>query len=766
MNQLSQKNTIPKSRPRGSLLGRRQTNLRPEEIQALTEPLLELLPQAALLIDLEEEKILHSNTAALRLSAYSRQELATQNLDELFPAERHPNSVHFLDFGVSELIKPFRCHMVLRGGNSLPVEIQAVIMDTHAQSNVLPAPNKNGAFKLPRQAPRYLVLHIEPSLAVERRQQALTRRERHKENLASLTASLAEVFRSVDEAGKKRAMQVALSHIASLSGLEALAVYWWEAGSGGVPYNPAAIPCLAVWPGKENPSFPETLSLAEIQAVRTPTAWTKGKRLTYSIQQHLRSAGFGFSKLIPLNPMLAAPLGRSSATPAILAGAVATANIQIAGLLVGAASASLEEESLTSLQMASGLVAQVLMFSARQSALQNALARISESNALTDYVKDALFDCTLLLDPDLRILDANQAALDALEYKRHEVIGKEIGQILITDQSFVPSLEGSRSSGSGTTDGQELLLEQMRAALRQSGPSQPQQIKIYRRTGTSFLANYRLVPVNRINPQSGLMLILQDLSELEYFRKENEQLNQRAYLGEITSSFAHEIRNPINSLSSGIQLLLTSVPYDFPDRPVLENLEIDCERLTRIVDSGLAFFRKKEYKMELVRVDRLVNRLQNSAWQHRLHRYRTKLEVLISGELPSVNADEHALEHVFTNLFDNAVDAMSENPPNQPRNIIFKLSTVQNEHNQEMLEIWISDTGPGIPDSLVERIFDPFFTTKTKGTGVGLSIVRRIISAHGGTIAIIHNVGGTTFRVRLPVPRRISDTGGITTITD
>jgi signal transduction histidine kinase len=272
--------------------------------------------------------------------------------------------------------------------------------------------------------------------------------------------------------------------------------------------------------------------------------------------------------------------------------------------------------------------------------------------------------------------------------------------------------------------------------------------------------------VNRIDPQSGVLLILQDLSEVEYFRKENEQLTQRALLGEITSSFAHEIRNPINSLSSGIQLLLASVPDDFADHGVLEALEIDCERLTRIVDSGLAFFRKKEYKMELIRLDRLVNRLLTRVWQHRLHRYNTKIEVLVSGELPSIQGDEQALEHVFTNLFDNAIDAMSDNPPNQPRNIIIKLATLENEQQQVLQEIWISDTGPGIPDSLVERIFDPFFTTKVKGTGVGLSIVKRIISAHGGAISIINNVGGTTFRLRLPVPRRTSDNGGVATTTD
>ena len=769
MNQLSQRLFMPKSRSLNPLLNRKQPHLRPEEITTLAAPLFELLPQAALLIDLEEERVLLCNTAALRMTAYSRMELVSLEIDRLFPIEKHAESRHFLDFEVAELGHPFQCEIILRGGSALPVEVSPAIMDTVLQPGLASLQPTGTAVNTAGRGPRYLALHIEPLEEVERRQQSHSRREQRRENLSRLTNSLAEVFRCPDESCKINAMEAALCHIARLSGLDAIAVYWWEAGSGDGSVQSPGIPFLAAWTDENRRlPFPQALSLAEIQAVRTPTRWSKGKRLTFPLQQKLRSAGFGFSELIPLNTVPSQPASRNANQTAreYQKNVTSPPPVQIAGLLAGVANTKPDEESLTSLQMAASLVAQVLMFKARQDALQNALMRLNEANALTDYVKESLFDCILILDPDLRIIDANQAALDMLEYKRHEIIGQEIGKVLISDQSFSTRVGASMASEGATTDGQALFLEQMREVIRRSMPTEPQQLKLFRRAGTSFLANYRLVPVNRIDPKSGLLLVLQDLSEVEFFRKENEQLTQRAYLGEITSSFAHEIRNPINSLSSGVQLLLATTPKEFPDRQVLEDLEIDLERLTRIVDSGLAFFRKKEYKMEPIRIDRLVNRLRSSAWQHRLHRYNTKIEILINGELPAIQGDENALEHVFTNLFDNAIDAMSDNPPNQPRNIIIKLSTIKNEHDQELLETWVSDTGPGIADALVERIFDPFFTTKAKGTGVGLSIVRRIISAHGGTIAITHNVGGTTFRLCLPLPRRTTENGIVITTAD
>jgi len=729
---------MPKRRSLNPLLNRKTTQLRAEEMHALISPLLELLPQAALLVDLEEEKILFSNTAALRLTAFSRQEFADLDLDKLFPADLQPEGHHFLDWEPQALSRPFPCAIILRSGTALPVEVTPVLMDSSAQSApatgaaaaTIPNPGLRDA--------RFLVLHIEPVSEIDRRRQATARREQHREILAKINAGFARLFHSTDEQARRDALQILMPDLARLSGMDALALYWCEEREDTDSAAEPMAQCAARWAPEtaEVPAFPPSLPKTEITAIHLPVHWSKGKRILIPLQQQLRKAGFGFSYLVPL---------------------ISTDTPDLCGLLAGAAGTAPEEESLTSMQMVANLLVQSMVFTSAALVMQRSLAQSARSSSMMAYAGDLLFDGTLQMDSDLRIINANQSALTMFEYKLPEIIGQEVGQVLIADQSLIAKTGAPIEPGMESTTEQLIFLNQLRGALHQTTPMKAQQIKLYRRSGASFLANYRVVPVSHIDPQAGLLIILQDLSELDFIRKENEQLNQRAYLGEITSSFAHEIRNPINSLSSGIQLLLSSVSDEFPDRGVIEDLEVDLERLTRIVDSGLSFFRKKKYEMNSVRLDQLVRRLAGSSWQHRLYKNHIKLEILAPDNLPSIQGDESALEHVFTNLVNNAVDAMSELPGDQPRDIILKFSTVSNDQKQEMLDIRISDTGPGIQDVVMERIFDPFFTTKAKGTGVGLAIVRRIVSAHGGAISIINNVGGTTFQLRLPVLNHVVD---------
>ncbi len=117
----------------------------------------------------------------------------------------------------------------------------------------------------------------------------------------------------------------------------------------------------------------------------------------------------------------------------------------------------------------------------------------------------------------------------------------------------------------------------------------------------------------------------------------------------------------------------------------------------------------------------------------------------LSDDLPSCTADAHMLEQVVLNLINNAVQAMSS------ANSLKEL-TIDSSANDKSIIITVSDSGPGISEEIRDKIFDPFYTTKTDGSGIGLSLCRRIITDHKGSIRIESNRwGGANFIIELPV---------------
>jgi signal transduction histidine kinase len=136
-------------------------------------------------------------------------------------------------------------------------------------------------------------------------------------------------------------------------------------------------------------------------------------------------------------------------------------------------------------------------------------------------------------------------------------------------------------------------------------------------------------------------------------------------------------------------------------------------------------------------------------FQHRL-KYGIRVVREFNGDLPRVRADGSALNQIWTNLIDNALDAMEDMPPGQERVLTVKTCL---EPTAVMVEV--GDSGSGIPPEVQGRMFEPFFTTKSvgEGTGLGLDIVQRIIRNHKGSIRVESAPGRTIFQVRLPLDR-------------
>ncbi|MBP1694314.1 MAG: two-component sensor histidine kinase, partial [Chloroflexi bacterium] len=249
-----------------------------------------------------------------------------------------------------------------------------------------------------------------------------------------------------------------------------------------------------------------------------------------------------------------------------------------------------------------------------------------------------------------------------------------------------------------------------------------------------------------------LLIVIKDLSESEHIREQAQQLEQRALLGEVMAIFAHEVRNPINNISTGLELMTLNLSADDPQQELIQRLQQDCDRLADLMKSVLAFSKPVEFTLEPLHIPPLVQKLIDRSTP-RLAKAGVKCQLRTEGNIPLILADYRSLEQALSNLIANAFQAMSETGGQ----LTIKIKTLKPQklpglrEDIPYVEISIADTGPGIPKEHQDRIFQPFFTTNRNGTGLGLVITRRIITAHKGTIHLSSFPGGTVFYIRLPV---------------
>jgi signal transduction histidine kinase len=237
----------------------------------------------------------------------------------------------------------------------------------------------------------------------------------------------------------------------------------------------------------------------------------------------------------------------------------------------------------------------------------------------------------------------------------------------------------------------------------------------------------------------------------EELRAMTQQLWQAARLagvGELAASIAHELNNPLGTVSLRIEGILAKTPEDDPRHRPLVIVEQEIERMGKLVANLLQFSRAGRDQVSTVDVCEEVTRTIELTGYH-LKRRQIEVEPDFAPETPIIFADRQQLRQVFLNLFTNAADAM----PDGGR-LISRVQPGALPPAREAVTIEVRDSGHGIPAEHLARVTDPFFTTKPEGqgTGLGLAICRRIVDQHQGQLQIESEVGkGTTVRVILPV---------------
>jgi len=452
----------------------------------------------------------------------------------------------------------------------------------------------------------------------------------------------------------------------------------------------------------ESITYPEVLPTLDLMRLSEPFLWNPGMRVLTDLHR--------FGRANQAKYIGSVPLGEESA---------------IIGLIICSGQNEIPAE--LTLELLSILAGQVLAVEAHF-LIVDSLQKENRSYAKMLHLLTASFnnmsEGVVLLTPDFKIQHINPAAEAILGYTTEEVQGQDYENILIGTDRISPALE---EAGKGVT-------------THDIG-----KVTLNRRDGQAFPALALILPVLMKETLIGIEVIINDISENEHNKTLNQHLEHRAVLGDYTAAFAHDLRNPINNIYTGIQLLEASLPTEDPNQKTIERIKEDCTRLNHQMESFLAYSRPTDLHLEPIDVGAYLKRTLDR-WHPRLMRANIKPILQVEENLDKIKGDPKALDRVFTNLLSNAVDACT----GIGDTLAVKASMNTSVAEMPMVQITVSDNGPGIPDDIRDRIFEPFVSNSQKGTGLGLAITKQIVTAHRGSINVSSFPGGTTFIVNIP----------------
>ena len=220
-------------------------------------------------------------------------------------------------------------------------------------------------------------------------------------------------------------------------------------------------------------------------------------------------------------------------------------------------------------------------------------------------------------------------------------------------------------------------------------------------------------------------------------------------LGQLASALAHELSQPLGAIlrnTEAAELYLAHKPPDLEElRSILVDIRHDDQRAGQVIERLRALLKRRSFKPSRLSVRALLDNIRALVSVDSARR-KTKLEIAVPPELPQVLGDPVHIQQVLLNLVLNAMDAVEDLPPDRRR-----VTVMAARNEKDEAEFAVRDSGPGIGGEQLTRLFEPFFTTKATGMGIGLSISRTIIEAHGGRIWAKNDAGeGATFRFTLP----------------
>jgi len=223
---------------------------------------------------------------------------------------------------------------------------------------------------------------------------------------------------------------------------------------------------------------------------------------------------------------------------------------------------------------------------------------------------------------------------------------------------------------------------------------------------------------------------------------ELQQVENLASIGQLVAVVAHDLKNPLQNIQLGVELLRREVGEDAPKLELLADIEYGANLLGKIVGDLLEYSRPVSLSRSPQYVRTVIEQALETVNFRLAH---ISVRKHFRHKPKGVYIDSGKLVRALTNLFSNSIEAMPEGGT-----LSIETELVQ-RGREEMMKVVVADNGAGIPPEHRERIADPFFTTKPKGSGLGFPISKRIIEAHGGTIIVRSDLGkGTAVEMVLP----------------
>jgi signal transduction histidine kinase len=238
--------------------------------------------------------------------------------------------------------------------------------------------------------------------------------------------------------------------------------------------------------------------------------------------------------------------------------------------------------------------------------------------------------------------------------------------------------------------------------------------------------------------------------ELEELRGELARIGRLTALGQLASALAHELSQPLGAILRNAEAAELHLNRSAPDvaelRAIVTDVRNDARRAGDVIDQMRALIKRRALAMHPLVLKDVVQDVFALLHSDALARH-VALDCAIAAELPLVSGDRVHLSQVLLNLIMNSMDAIQASSADMKRVVIGARRGAEGK-----VEVAVTDTGPGVAPRVIDRVFDPFFTTKSGGMGMGLSISRTIVEAHGGRLWAEAGAGGRglTFRFTLP----------------
>jgi two-component system sensor histidine kinase PilS (NtrC family) len=357
--------------------------------------------------------------------------------------------------------------------------------------------------------------------------------------------------------------------------------------------------------------------------------------------------------------------------------------------------------------------------------LERASNEIADLQAFNQHVIDSLSSGLATTDQQGRILTFNRAAEAITGHTALSVVGRQIEEVLELPPSVASELISLAGPGRGrrvespyrTGDGRRIELGFTATLLRTPGGS------------------------------AGLLFAFQDVTDFKKLERDSRLRQRLAAVGEMAAGIAHEIRNPLASMSGSIQILRQELPLTDEQAQLMDIVLRESERLNDTIRSFLAYARPQRFSIVRLDVRRVLNDtallLRNSSELQDGH----VIDVRVPETEVPFEADENQIKQIVWNLATNGLRAMRTGG----RLTLGARVEPGGDSEQELVVLDVSDEGVGIPADELDAIFQPFRGTFAKGTGLGLAIVHRIVSDYNGEIQVSSTPGkGTTVSVRLP----------------